>query len=366
MERAAILGLSAIAITDTNSVAGIVRAWAEGKNLQRLLRERTELEARNGPIGPPVPDHINHRRSHILTHVPRLIPGARIVTDTGFTATALASTRLGWAQLCRLITTGRRRAPKGDCHLTFDDLLHCSNGLHWLLHPPSHVPTVKSGACDWQSQARRLLRRFPGQTHVLLGPRYDGQDTPRFDRIAALAETLGLPTVASAAPIMHHGRRRKLADVVTAIRQGCRVDELGTKALANGEQRLRSEAEMCYLLGPHADAVDRAAQLAETCQFDLGQLRYEYPSEITGTETAPQRLSRLAHEGLKWRYPHGAPDKVKKLLAHELTLIGKLKYEPYFLTVRDIVAFARDRGILCQGRGSAANSVVCYLSLIHI
>lgn len=108
MERAAILGLSAIAITDTNSVAGIVRAWAEGKNLQRLLRERTELEARNGPIGPPVPDHINHRRSHILTHVPRLIPGARIVTDTGFTATALASTRLGWAQLCRLITTGRR------------------------------------------------------------------------------------------------------------------------------------------------------------------------------------------------------------------------------------------------------------------
>ena len=360
MERAAILGLSAIAITDTNSVAGIVRAWAEGKNLQRLLRERTELEARNGPIGPPVPDHINHRRSHILTHVPRLIPGARIVTDTGFTATALASTRLGWAQLCRLITTGRRRAPKGDCHLTFDDLLQCSNGLHWLLHPPSHVPTVKSGACDWQSQARRLLRRFPGQTHVLLGPRYDGQDTPRFDRIAALAETLGLPTVASAAPIMHHGRRRKLADVVTAIRQGCRVDELGTKALANGEQRLRSEAEMCYLLGPHADAVDRAAQLAETCQFDLGQLRYEYPSEITGTETAPQRLSRLAHEGLKWRYPHGAPDKVKKLLAHELTLIGKLKYEPYFLTVRDIVAFARDRGILCQGRGSAANSVVCY------
>lgn len=204
------------------------------------------------------------------------------------------------------------------------------------------------------------MRRFPGQTHVLLGPRYDGQDTPRFDRIAALAETLGLPTVASAAPIMHHGRRRKLADVVTAIRQGCRVDELGTKALANGEQRLRSEAEMCYLLGPHADAVDRAAQLAETCQFDLGQLRYEYPSEITGTETAPQRLSRLAHEGLKWRYPHGAPDKVKKLLAHELTLIGKLKYEPYFLTVRDIVAFARDRGILCQGRGSAANSVVCY------
>jgi DNA-directed DNA polymerase III PolC len=360
MERAATLGLSAIAITDTNSVAGIVRAWTEGKTLQHLIRERTELEARNGPIGPPVPAHIDHRRSHILTHVPRLIPGAKVVTDTGFTATALASTRQGWAQLCRLITTGRRRAPKGECHLTLDDLVRCTDGLIWLLHPPTQVPTSKSGAGDWHSQAERLSRRFPGQTHLLLSPLYDGQDSPRFDRIAALAHRLDLPTVASANPIMHHGRRRKLADVVTAIRQGCRVDELGTKALANGEQRLRSEAEMRRILGPHAAAVDRAAELANACTFDLGQLRYEYPSEITGSETAAQRLSRLAHEGLKWRYPHGAPDKVKKLLAHELTLIGKLKYEPYFLTVRDIVAFARERGILCQGRGSAANSVVCY------
>ncbi|MFA8384842.1 MAG: error-prone DNA polymerase [Pelagibaca sp.] len=360
MERAATLGLSAIAITDTNSVAGIVRAWSEAKTLTRLILERTELEAKNGPIGPPVPDHIDHQRSHILTHVPQLIPGAKIVTDTGFTATALASTRQGWAQLCRLITTGRRRAPKGDCHLTLDDLLHCTDGLIWLLHPPTQAHTAQRGAGDWLSQAERLSRRFPGQTHLLLSPLYDGQDGPRFDRIAKLAKELKLPTIASATPIMHHGRRRKLADVVTAIRQGCRVDELGTKALANGEQRLRSDAEMRRLLGPHADAVDRTAQLADTCQFDLGELRYEYPSEITGTETASQRLFRLAHEGLKWRYPYGAPDKVKKLLAHELTLIGKLKYEPYFLTVRDIVAFARDRGILCQGRGSAANSVVCY------
>src|SRR6056297_718190 len=360
MERAATLGLSAIAITDTNSVAGIVRAWSEAKTLTRLIRERAELEARNGPIGPPVPGHLDHQRSPILTHVPRLIPGARIVTDTGFTATALATTRQGWAQLCRLITTGRRRAPKGDCLLTLDDLVQCSGGLHWLLHPPTQAQSSKPGAGDWQTQADRLSRRFPGQAHLVLGPLYDGQDRPRFDRIAQLAKDLNLSTIASATPLMHHGRRRKLADVVTAIRQGCRVDELGTKALANGEQRLRSEAEMRRLLGPHADAVDRAAQLADSCQFDLGQLRYEYPSEITGSETASQRLARLAHEGLTWRYPHGAPDKVKTLLQHELTLIDKLRYEPYFLTVRDIVAFARDRGILCQGRGSAANSVVCY------
>ncbi len=360
MERAATLGLSAIAITDTNSVAGIVRAWTEGKTLRRLLRERAELETRNGPIGPPVPDHIPHQRAQILTHVPRLIPGARIVTDTGFTATALATTRQGWAQLCRLITTGRRRAPKGDCHLTLDDLLQCTDGLDWLLHPPTEAPTAQGGAGDWPSQAERLSRRFAGHTHIVLSPRYDGQDAQHFDRIAALAHSLNIPTLASATPVMHHGRRRKLADVVTAIRQGCRVDDLGTRALANGEQRLRSEDEMRRLLGPHEAAVDRSNDLASRCQFDLGQLRYEYPSEITGSETAPQRLSRLAHEGLKWRYPHGASEKVKTLLQHELTLIGKLNYEPYFLTVRDIVAFARQRNILCQGRGSAANSVVCY------
>jgi DNA-directed DNA polymerase III PolC len=360
MDRAAALGLSAIAITDTNSVAGIVRAWTEAKTLRRLIRERAALEAQNGPIGPPVPDHINHARSQVLTHVPRLIPGARIVTDTGFAVTALAATREGWAQLCRLLTTGRTRAPKGDCHLTLDDLLQCSGGLHWLLHPPTQALTMTGGARPWHTQAQRLSRRFAGQTHIVLSPLYDGQDRPRFDHLAGLARDLNLPTIASATPIMHHGRRRKLADVVTAIRQGCRVDALGTKALANGEHRLRSDHEMRRLLGPHAEAVSRAAELVETCQFDLGQLRYEYPSEITAQETATQRLARLAQEGLNWRYPHGAPDKVKTLLAHELTLIEKLNYAPYFLTVRDIVAFARERGILCQGRGSAANSVVCY------
>ena len=359
MTRAAELGLSAIAITDINSVAGIVRAWTEAKQTKRLLKERDTLEAESGPIGPPVPHHITHQRSHLLTHVPRLIPGAKIVTDTGFTTTTLASTRQGWAQLCRLITKGRTRAPKGECHLTLNDLLACTDGLHWLLHPPQHAPTVQHGAGDWVSQAQRLTRRFPEKTHLLLRPYYDGQDRHRFDRHAALAAELGIPTIASAAPIMHHGRRR-MADVVTAIRNGCRVDELGTQALANGEQRLRSEADMRRLLGPHASAVDRAAQLVEDCHFDLGQLRYEYPSEITAHETATERLKRLAYEGMKWRYPYGATDKVKRLLKHELTLIEKLNYEPYFLTVHDIVQFARNQNILCQGRGSAANSVVCY------
>jgi len=196
--------------------------------------------------------------------------------------------------------------------------------------------------------------------HLLLTPRYDGRDPVRFDRLATVAADLGLPTLASAAPRMHHGARRRLADVLTAIRLKRRVDDLGRAALVNAEQRLRSAAEMRRLFPGHTAAIDRAADLARRLTFSLDALRYEYPSEGTETETATARLARLAREGLDWRYPAGAPDRVRAMLQHELDLIAKLRYEPYFLTVRDIVDFARKRDILCQGRGSAANSVVCY------
>jgi DNA-directed DNA polymerase III PolC len=160
--------------------------------------------------------------------------------------------------------------------------------------------------------------------------------------------------------MMHHGSRRRIADVLTAIREGCTVDQLGRRALPHAEQRLRSEAEMLRLFRGHEAAVHRSGEIAARAAFGLAELRYDYPSELLGDETAPQRLSRLAYAGLAWRYPQGAPERVSKQMAHELTLISKLRYEPYFLTVHDIVDFARQRGILCQGRGSAANSVVCY------
>ncbi|MEC8196744.1 MAG: error-prone DNA polymerase, partial [Pseudomonadota bacterium] len=151
-----------------------------------------------------------------------------------------------------------------------------------------------------------------------------------------------------------------LADVLTAVRTGRRVDDLGRSALANAERRLRTGNEVCALMGPHAQAVARAAALANRLAFCLDYLRYEYPSEAEGSETAAERLERLARAGLEQRYPSGAPERVRNMLAHELALIAKLNYAPYFLTVHDIVAFARSRSILCQGRGSAANSVVCY------
>ena len=360
MERAALLGLTAIAIADDNSVAGIVRAWTQSREIARQVRERAAAEAQDGPIGPPRPAHVPAPPSADIRTVPRLIPAARLVLSDGLMVTALAATRAGWARLCRLVSLGRLRAAKGSCDLRLTDLLEGADGLHLLLHGPTRAQATTRGAGDWRPQAERLTRRFPGQVALLMTPLYDGQDAARFRRLETLAQGLGIPAAASAAPLMHHGRRRRMADVLSAIRLGCRVDQLGRAALANAEQRLRAPEEMARIFEGHPQALAETERIAAACTFDLGSLRYEYPSEIAEGETAAQRLSRLARAGLKWRYPYGAPDRVTAMLEHELTLIAKLKYEPYFLTVRDIVAFARERGILCQGRGSAANSVVCF------
>ncbi|AXT27887.1 DNA polymerase III subunit alpha [Ruegeria sp. AD91A] len=358
MERAVTLGLPAIAIADDNSVAGIVRAHTQAREITRKVRERLEWEAQNTSIGPPCPDHIPKPPSYPIHAVPRLIPAARLIFTDAPTVTALPLNRQGWANLCRILSKGRLRAEKGDCILHLSDLLEFSDGLHLLLWP--QTARSPGGAGTWRTQAQQLTRRFAGRIHLLMHPRYDGADGIYFSLLETESKQLSLPTLASAAPMMHHGTRRKLGDVLTAIRLRRKVDELGREALANGEQRLRSEAEMLRIFKGYEGAVARAHELSEQLTFSLDELRYEYPSEGSEQETPTQRLHRLAHEGLKWRYPAGASEKAKKMLAHELALIGKLKYEPYFLTVRDIVHFARSRGILCQGRGSAANSVVCF------
>ena len=350
IRRAAALDLPAIAIADDNSVAGIVRAHTEARHIARLVRARQDWDAKNGLIGPPCPDQLLQPQSFPVYNIPRLIPAARLVFTDAPPVTVLPINRTGWGNLCRILSTGRLRTTKGHCDLQLADLLDRSEGLQCLIWPKG----------DWATAARRLGACAPDRLHVLLCPHYDGQDSARFAALSRQAGALNLPTLASAAPRMHHGARRKLADVLTAVRLGRKVDELGRNALANAEQRLRSEPEMRHLFQGHEDAVDRAYILGAKLGFSLDQLRYEYPSEGTAQETPAHRLTRLAEDGLNWRYPAGAPDKVRAMLRHELDLISKLKYEPYFLTVRDIVAFARSRNILCQGRGSAANSVVCY------
>jgi error-prone DNA polymerase len=360
MRRAVEVGLSAIAIADDNSVAGIVRAHTEARDIARRVRERQRFDAEHGLIGPPRPDHCAPPPSLDIYHMPRLIPAARLLLQDAGPVVALPQTRRGWGSLCRILSLGRLRAEKGSCILQLNDVLTHAEDLHLILQPGPQAHRAPGGADGWEQQARRLSRRFAGRIDVMLAPQYDGQDRERFAHLARRAAALGLPLVASATPRMHHGRRRKLADVVSAIREGCRVEALGRAALAHSEHRLRGAGEMARLFRDHPEALARTEALAATLNFSLDELRYEYPSEVAQGETATARLRRLSEEGLRWRYPHGAPEKVRKMLEHELTLIAKLDYEPYFLTVRDIVHFARSRDILCQGRGSAANSVVCF------
>ncbi|MFK7750914.1 MAG: error-prone DNA polymerase [Sedimentitalea sp.] len=356
--RAVVLGLPAIAIADDNSVAGIVRAHTQARTIARKVAERETWDAANSTIGPPCPDTGLSPQGFQIYARPRLIPAARLIFTDAPPITVLVQDRQGWGNLCRILSAGRLRAEKGACDLQLGDLLGRSAGLHLLLWPQAH-PSPR-GAGGWVQTAQALTRRFAGRIHVLLHPHYDGRDQQRFDDLSAQAAALNIPTLASAAPRMHHGARRKLADVLCAIRLHRRVDDLGRDALANGEQRLRSELEIRHIFKGFEDAVTRAGDLAQSLTFSLDELRYDYPSEAGDSETPAQRLERLAEEGLIWRYPGGAPDKVRAMMRHELTLIAKLKYEPYFLTVRDIVHFARTRDILCQGRGSAANSVVCF------
>ncbi len=274
MRRAAALGLSGVAIGDDNSVAGIVRAHTEARVIARLVQERRDWDAGNDPIGPPRPGHLPALvpvpASFPVFNAPRLIPGARICCTDAPPVTALPVDREGWGRLCRLISKGRLRAEKGECDLQLADLVEHAEGLELLIWPGR----------GWQQAAWRLRKVAAGRLHLLLVPRYDGRDAARFDRLAEAAAHEGLPTLASAAPRMHHGRRRRLADVLTAICEGVRVDDLGRAAMANGEQRLRSEAELRRMLGPHEGAVDRAADLAARLDFTLDVLRYEYPSEV--------------------------------------------------------------------------------------
>ncbi|MEM9196756.1 MAG: error-prone DNA polymerase [Pseudomonadota bacterium] len=333
--RAAELGLSAIAVADRNSVAGVVRAHAA---LKELARERASDDGAGS-----------------ATSVPDLIPGARLCLATGEEITALPTDRPAWARLTRLLTLGKRRAEKGGCTLHLEDLLTGAAGLILLLHP-GPVTVLPDGTPDPRGVGAALAKRFPGDVFLAVRPHYDGQDAARFARLAEW----GLPLVATAAPLMHHAARRQLADVLSAIREGVTVEALGRRAQANGERRLRSDAEMRRFFAGDPAAVDRAGQIAARCRFRLPELSYEYPDEVLAGEAPQARLERLTAEGVTWRYPDGAPARVQQVVAEELTLIGKLAYAPYFLTVHDIVAFARSRGILCQGRGSAANSVVCY------
>ncbi|MDO5659319.1 MAG: error-prone DNA polymerase [Paracoccus sp. (in: a-proteobacteria)] len=213
---------------------------------------------------------------------------------------------------------------------------------------------------DLLDHITELARRYPGQCYIGAAPRYDGRDGARLDALFALSQSSALPMVALGDVLMHRAARRPLADVLTCLRMGLTIDSIGRHRLPNAERRLKPGAEMARMFARYPEAIRRTVEIADRCTFKLDDLRYQYPLESDG-EPAQTRLARLTREGMAWRYPQGAPPQIVERVQKELTLIAEVEYAPYFLTVHDIVQFARSRGILCQGRGSAANSVVCYL-----
>ena len=355
IERAALLGLPAIAIADVNSVTGIVRAHNAVRDVKRLIKDRKSKSL----IGPPRPQNIKKPPSLNLDRVPRLIPGSKLQLIDGFEVTVLPKSRKGWGTLCRCLSKGRLRNNKGLCDLVINEIIEELDDVVLLIHSPETPWNVKKSKL-WLENSALLKNKFNQDIYIVLTPEYDGIDPKRFKHIRKLSEIIRCDLVTSAHPIMHHSKRRKLADVLTAIRLGKTIDQLGKNALPNAERRLRSYSEILQIFSRYPTAIKNTIHILDKLQFSLDELRYQYPLEINNGETPQKRLKRLAAEGLNWRYPAGAPKKVQSMLNHELNLIGKLKYEPYFLTVHDIVTFARSRGILCQGRGSAANSVVCY------
>ncbi|GGG70875.1 error-prone DNA polymerase [Salipiger pallidus] len=364
--RAAELGLEAIAITDRNSVAGVVRAFSALKELTRLRDEAREAA---GPAirSRRVTDHSARQEVDLGTtdapqippdlELPRLVTGARLVlADSDTDWLALPVDVAGWSRLTLLLSLGKRRAEKGDCLLHMNDLLEACTGMMLIALPPDPFATRPDDGA-----LRRMHQRHPGRCFVGAAPRYDGRDQPRLDRLAALSQATGLPMVAVGDVLMHRAARRPLADVLTCLREGCTIDGIGTRRLPHGEHRLKPGHEMARMFHRYPAALRRTTEIARACAFRLDDLRYQYPDEAQDGEPAQDRLERLAREGLHWRYPSGPPQTITARVDKELRLIDDMGYAPYFLTVHDIVAFARSRGILCQGRGSAANSVVCYL-----
>ena len=339
--RAAEIGMEAFAIADENSVSGIVKAHKACLDIKYAFKE----------------SKISKKQTH---NTPRLIPAAKLILKNNIIITILAQDRVGWGNLSRLISKGCLSAPKGGCILDTDDVLEFGKNLILLIHPTKEAHKIESNPNIWELGVGKILKVLRKKTFFLMSPLYDGNDKKRFTHFSKIAKHLNIPAVASGSPLMHSGSRRRLTDILTCIRKNLHIEKLGYAAQTNAEKRLRNQSEILSLFKGFEDAVYRSGEIADLCHFSLKELIQDYPSEVCQGESAAQRLKTLTYQGLKWRYPDGVSKKTEKMLRHELELIFKLKYESYFLTVNDIVTFARSQNILCQGRGSAANSVVCY------
>jgi error-prone DNA polymerase len=318
--QAAHLGYAAIGIADRNSLAGVVRAYEEWKKLEEETR-------------------------------PRLLIGARLVFRDG-TPDILAypKDRKAYGWLCRLLSIGKLRAEKGECLLDFQDLMDNRRGLLLIVMPPADP-----------KKALPVLSALKSDVWLAASMLYTGEDRRRLRDLQQIARAAHVPLIAVNDVLYHHTSRRPLQDVVTCIREHVTLKEAGARLEANAERHLKPVSDMVHLFRACPDAIAETLHFAGKIAFSLAELGQRYPNEpVPRGKTADQHLRDLTEAGLKWRYPEGAPPHVAALARKELAFIAESKIAHYFLTVHDIVKFARSQNILCQGRGSAANSVVCY------
>jgi len=322
VEQALKLGYKALAITDDCSLSGVARA------------------------------HIAAKNSGL-----KVIIGSEFTLDDGMRFVVLAMTRQGYGNLSHMISVARRASEKGSYRLLRQDIdedafKHCL--ALWL---PRDVLSPDSTRDN--EELRWLKSRFPQRLWIAVQLLLSGEDEAQTRYLSILAGTHAIPLCACGDVFMHRRGRRMLQDVLTAIRLGCSVKELGLNAYPNAERYLRSRQALHRIYSPKL--LRASVDIAALCEFSLDELRYEYPHELVPPSHSPASwLRHLVEEGMYRRWPKGVPAKIRSMIAHELSLVSELCYEHYFLTVWDIVAFAKEQGILCQGRGSAANSVICY------
>lgn len=329
VETAKELGLSAIAVADRNTLSGIVRAHAAAKKAAL-----------------------------------RFIVGARLDFVCGSPSLLCFPTdRTAYGRLTKLLSAGQLKTKKGECELRYADLLEHGQGQVFIVLPPAE-PNKNLKA--WLTH---ITKNFPGSIYLSASRLYGARDLKRLYHLSELAREAGIPMVATGDVLYHHPVRRPLQDVLTCIREKCTISEAGFRLEANAERHLKSPREMARLFTAYPDAIARTMEIAERCTFSLDELRYEYPDEpVPPGKTPQQHLEHLTWSGAAWRYPSGTPETVRTQLRKELDFIATRDLAQYFLTVHDIVCWARDpeadrenkSPILCQGRGSAANSAVCY------
>ncbi len=322
------LGLAGIGLCDRNTVAGVVRA------------------------------HMAAKEARLDYH-----PGCRLGFGDGTPDIAVWPKSLaGWNNLCRLLTAGNRRAPKGECHLALSDLVEWGDAMAMAVLPPAGLNGPGGEAAERLRDLLCTLReRFGPAVRLALASDYSASHQRQLAAVANAGRAAGVALLATNNVLYHRPDRSRVQDVITCIREHVTLAEAGRLLEPNGERHLKSEAQMRHLLRSFPGTIEETARLAAELCFSLDELRYQYPDERPESGLSPaQELRRLAREGALQRYDGKVPQKVLDQIEHELVLIGQLQYEPYFLTVHDIVRFSRSRGILCQGRGSAANSTVCY------